>query len=87
MSSTYSKFLAEASYKHTLSKPNTNSHNAWYEEYGRVAHRVEIDAIWIDSPYIPLVAPEVDEKGFYYADVGTIKSKILPGVAIIIFGI
>lgn len=77
MSSTYSKFLAEASYKHTLGKPNTDSHNAWYEEYGRVAHRVEIDAIWLDSLYIPLVAPEVDEKGFYYTEVGTIKSKIL----------
>lgn len=77
MSSTYSKFLAESSYKHTLSKPNTDANNAWYEEYGRVAHRVEIDAIWIDSPYIPLVAPEVDENGFYSTKIGTVTSKVL----------
>lgn len=77
MSSVYAKFIAEAGFKHTVDKPHTSNGLAFYEEPGRISHRVDLDSIWTDSKYIPLTAPKVDENGFYYAEVGASKIKVL----------
>ena len=77
MSSIYAKFIAESAYKHSVDKPHTGNGIAFYEEPGRIAHRVDLDAIWTDAEYIPLDAPEVDEDGFYSVQVGTLKLRIL----------
>lgn len=77
MSSVYAKFLAESAYKHSVDKPHTGNGIAFYEEPGRTSHRVDLDAIWTDSKYIPIVAPELDEAGFYTVTEGSLSLKIL----------
>ncbi|GEM_PF-3572143 len=77
MSSVYAKFIAESAYKHTVDKPHTGNGIAFYEEPGRIAHRVDLDAIWTDSKYIPINAPDVEDDGFYYVNVGSSRLKIL----------
>ena len=77
MNSTYAKFIAESAYKHTVDKPHTGNGIAFYEEPGRIAHRVDLDAIWTDAEYIPLDAPAVDKNGFYTVEVGSLNLRIL----------
>ena len=77
MSSIYAKFIAESAYKHTVDKPHTGNGIAFYEEPGRISHRVDLDAIWTDAEYIPINAPEMDSNGFYSVRIGTLEVKVL----------
>lgn len=78
MSNTYDDFLREAGYKHSVDKPNTSSSLAFYEEAGKISHRVDTSAIWIDSEFIPPEAPQVNASGYYTVNIGSLRDvKIL----------